>query len=379
MTEKGITELKIPMDGLNARIENDTIIISFDEKWHAISSAIVGGGFLRPSHIINLHVRKNYHNDSPELDIQKALGDLCLDGDVAGMMTAADLRNISIISEEDEEIRVVAIVTGGVSNAATCGEDGIRRIVGTINIVLLIDGDLSKSAMVGSVKTATEAKTLALHDLDIRSASSGEMATGTTTDTIVIACTGKGQKIRYSGTATKLGQIIGKVLRKAIKNAIEKQDNLISNRAITQRLGERGITMDDLLNAAMEIFVPHPGLDTKETAAMVFKEELGKSLQDPNITALIMAGLRLEEDGRTNSIPSLKKEDFENDSVNIVADEILGMAIAEYIGGTRARFEYVRFDTKKPGILSKLGPFVDDVICGVIAGISSKMYSDRVH
>jgi len=34
---------------------------------------------------------------------------------------------------------------------------------------------------------------------------------------------------------------------------------------------------------------------------------------------------------------------FENDSVNIVADEILGMAIAEYIGGTRARFEYVRY------------------------------------
>ncbi len=148
---------------------------------------------------------------------------------------------------------------------------------------------------------------------------------------------------------------------------------------MAQVLLEQGISSDDLIDSYMELFVPHPGLDTKETAASVFKEELGKSLHDPNVAALIIAGLRLEEDGGAGRIPSLKKEDFENDSVNIVADEILGMAIAEYIGGTRARFEYVRFDTKKPGILSKLGPFVDDVICGVIAGVSSKMYSDRVH
>ena len=143
-------------------------------------------------------------------------------------------------------------------------------------------------------------------------------------------------------------------------------------------LFDHGISSDDLLDSYLELFIPHPGLETSEKASEIFKKELGKTLQDPNIASLIIAGLRLEEDGNAGRIPGLKKEDFENDSVNIVADEILGMAISEYIGGTRARFEYVRFDTKKPGILSRLGPFADDVICGVIAGISSKMYSDRV-
>ena len=145
-----------------------------------------------------------------------------------------------------------------------------------------------------------------------------------------------------------------------------------------QMLLEHSVSEDDLLDAYIELFVPHPGLESKEKAEMIFKEELVKSLKDPNIAALIMAGLRLEEDGGKGLIPGLSRADFENDSVNIGADEILGMAIAEYIGGTRARFEYVRFDTKKPGILSKLGPFADDVICGVIAGISSKIYSDRL-
>jgi len=54
------------------------------------------------------------------------------------------------------------------------------------------------------------------------------------------------------------------------------------------------------------------------------------------------------------------------------------MAIAEYIGGTKARFEFVRYDTKKPGILGRLGPFVDDVICGLIAGVSSQMYTEAL-
>ncbi len=147
---------------------------------------------------------------------------------------------------------------------------------------------------------------------------------------------------------------------------------------MVQMLLEHGVSEDDLSDAYIELFVPHPGVESKEKAEMIFKEELGKSLKDPNIAALIMAGLRLEEDGGKGLIPGLRRADFENDSVNIVADEILGMAIAEYIGGTRARFEYVRFDTKKPGILSRLGPFADDVICGVIAGISSKIYSDRL-
>lgn len=56
-------------------------------------------------------------------------------------------------------------------------------------------------------------------------------------------------------------------------------------------------------------------------------------------------------------------------------DEVIGMSIAKYISGDKGIFEYVRFDKLKPGILSKLGPFMDDVVAGLIGGASANMYS----
>ena len=57
---------------------------------------------------------------------------------------------------------------------------------------------------------------------------------------------------------------------------------------------------------------------------------------------------------RRDYIPGLTQERFRG-RPGPVADEVLGIAIASYIGGTRAVFEYVRFDQAKPGILKKLG------------------------
>jgi len=35
----------------------------------------------------------------------------------------------------------------------------------------------------------------------------------------------------------------------------------------------------------------------------------------------------------------------------------------------------LRFDKLKPGIIKELGPFMDDVIAGLIGGVSSSMYT----
>lgn len=143
-------------------------------------------------------------------------------------------------------------------------------------------------------------------------------------------------------------------------------------------LDDREIYIDDIVESAMELFVPHGRLKSREQASATFRRMLASALDDINVASLILAGFRLEDDGNQGLIPGLSIEDFKKDAVHIVADEILGMAIAEYIGGTRARFEYVRYDMKKPGILGRLGPFVDDVICGVISGVSSQMYSEEL-
>ena len=54
---------------------------------------------------------------------------------------------------------------------------------------------------------------------------------------------------------------------------------------------------------------------------------------------------------------------------------MLGNSIANYISGSKGMFEFVRYDKQKPGILAGLGPFMDDVIGGLIGGVSSNMYS----
>ena len=69
------------------------------------------------------------------------------------------------------------------------------------------------------------------------------------------------------------------------------------------------------------------------------------------------------------------KSSYEKDLSFIIADEVLGTSIATYISGSKGAFEFVRFDKRKPGILAKLGPFMDDVIGGLIGGVSSNMYS----
>ena len=135
-----------------------------------------------------------------------------------------------------------------------------------------------------------------------------------------------------------------------------------------------GITKENMIESALMLYVPHPGVETKERAKKVFEKEMELALSDPNILVLIYAGALLEEEGEKRELP-LPHEWYFSDLTCMVADEVLGIAIAQYIGGTKGVFEYMRFDRHKPGILSKLGPFMDDVIGGLIGGVSANMYT----
>jgi len=364
--------MKVELEGVDAEVRGGALVVSFSRPWRCLGSSVVGGGFSESGWIINLGVGKDYHSEVPENDLVEAAGRLGIEGGFVGMMTAAKPENAAIA----EEGNVTAVVTAGLSNACAAGDDVEAEGTGTINIALLIDAKLTDAAMVNAVKTATEAKTTALHDLDVRSRSSGRFASGTSTDAVVVACSGRGKGHRYAGTGTELGMRIGKAVRTAVVKGIKRQDGIDIQRPMLERLAERGITLDAMAEAAMELFVPHPGVRDRRTAEKVFIKELKQALDDINVCSLVAAGLRLEEDAWAGSIPGLEREAVEEDAVHILADEIVGMAIAEYIGGTKARFEYVRFDTKKPGLLGELGPFADDTVCGLIAGCSSRMYSE---
>ncbi|MEA1985168.1 MAG: alpha-ribazole phosphatase CobZ [Euryarchaeota archaeon] len=140
-------------------------------------------------------------------------------------------------------------------------------------------------------------------------------------------------------------------------------------------LEQEGITVDMLVDTAMGLFTPHPGIETREKAENLFKRELDIALSDPNLCLLIYSGILLERDGKAGKLPNISKSSYEKDLTFIIADEVMGMSISKYISGDKGMFEFVRFDKQKPGILSELGPFMDDVIGGLVGGVSANMYT----
>lgn len=139
-------------------------------------------------------------------------------------------------------------------------------------------------------------------------------------------------------------------------------------------LEKRGISLEDLVKTALELFVPHPGLENEAAAVKMFREEFLDALSDVNVSTLEVACFRAQEDAEKGLIPGLSQERFMG-RPGLIADELLGLAIANYLAGVRGIFEFTRFDQAKPGILKKLGPITNDAIGGLIAGVSSNVYT----
>jgi len=87
-------------------------------------------------------------------------------------------------------------------------------------------------------------------------------------------------------------------------------------------LEEKGITLDDLIDTALELFVPHPGVETRERAAEILREEFMDVLLDVNVSCLEVACFRAEEDAKAGLVPGLTKERFMG-RPGLVADELL--------------------------------------------------------
>ena len=139
-------------------------------------------------------------------------------------------------------------------------------------------------------------------------------------------------------------------------------------------LEDQGITLQALIETALEFYVPHPGVENKEKATAMLKEEFLDALADVNISTLEVAAFLVQKEAEEGRVPGLTQQIFQG-RPGLVADELIGLAIATYIAGARGVFEFVRFDQAKPGILKELGPITNDAIGGLVAGVSSNMYT----
>ncbi len=195
----------------------------------------------------------------PELRLQ-TLRVLGLKADKTAMLfTGADMANLAVVKKSFRDMEVTALVTAGVSgNALRMAQDtGLfyepdavneKEKPGTINILLLSNMQLSSRAMTRAIISATEAKSAALADLDVRSSFSGMInpATGTGTDNIMVI-EGAGGAIDATGGHTKMGELIARAVYEGVQEAIQKQNNLTARRSIFRRIVERKSSIRELV------------------------------------------------------------------------------------------------------------------------------------
>ncbi len=294
---------------VTAEVKDNILVIWSKTPLIVLSSAILNGGLHDANGIINVQVPEGCGSSKsdvhwrPEEFLNEEMQKLQLPvKKVVGLMTAAKMQNIAVCSENCGETVLTAFVTAGSTVAVAAGEPAasikgpkIKRL-GTINIILIVDGNLRESAMVEAIKTLTEAKTVALRELDIRSQFSGDIATGTLTDSVVVACTKKGEPVQYAGTFTLLGELIGKCVRKAVKEAMYKQEKLAPNRDLKERLAERGISSEIIMALA-----PEPNMESKGSEKL--QRQIDLILSDKKIVPVLLAALRLDDDIEKGLIP----------------------------------------------------------------------------
>ncbi len=212
--------MELDFPGITAALSSEALVLHGAKELQVLASAVVGGGFTRTRCIINRHVHKDYRHSDPTGDLRAYAVDCGIPEPFVGLMTAVYMDRTQTATLRDADMTVAAIVTAGLSNPTTPGlSPPASPLPGTINIILLVDAQLSPAAMVNAVITTTEVKTCLLLERGVRTPE-GYPATGTSTDALVVACTGRGAGLPYAGPATRVGWLIGQSVRQALGGAL---------------------------------------------------------------------------------------------------------------------------------------------------------------
>ena len=225
-----------------------TLVIDFDKPQHIISTtAGERSGIMSVANSYSpVTVWSIYHKLGFERSLDDLFGVLNLDRNKTEIMaTGADMNNVVIKTASYRDMKVTAVVTAGVeSNALRTSKDtGAWYEPGTINILLMTNHKLSEQGAARAIITATEAKTAALWDMDIRSSQNRAFfpATGTGTDSVIIV-SGEGVVLNGSGGHTKMGELIADAVYRGVQEALLKQNGKKPIRNTILRLKERGLS-----------------------------------------------------------------------------------------------------------------------------------------
>lgn len=196
-----------------------------------ISSAVYNAGLGWYKTFINRTVASTYNVSLIEEEVEQFLKTKQYPFANSVVMLTAVPTSCGIVKTfEHDGVSIILVVTAGTKHAVDVSkaiERERNEQIGTINTFVLINGELAEEAFYQAMMTATEAKVKALMDQNIKDHLFHTAATGTGTDSLLIAATQLGEKHRYAGPLTKLGQLIGYGVYEATKEAIATYNNYV--------------------------------------------------------------------------------------------------------------------------------------------------------
>lgn len=210
------------IDGIEIAVDQAAVVVTASEPLTVLSSAFVRGGFTAARAIVNLHVPKDLREDQADDLLPRFAAARGIPGPWVGLLTSARTEKAEIAEARGGGVSALAAVTVGLSNRVAAGASPIAVWApSTINAIVIVDGAPEPAALVNAVMTVTEVKTALLAAAEVR-CEDGHVASGTSTDAVVIAATGRGARCRFGGPISDLGWVVARAARAALGAGIRR-------------------------------------------------------------------------------------------------------------------------------------------------------------
>jgi iron complex transport system ATP-binding protein len=210
------------IEGIEVAVDREAVVVTAREPLTILSSAFVRGGFTAARAIVNLHVRKDVPEEETDGLLPRFADRRGIREPWVGLLTSAWTEKAVVAEAAGSGLTALAVVTVGLSNRIAAGQTPIGvSAPSTINSIVVVDGAPEAAALVNAVMTVTEVKTALLASVGLR-CDDGRLASGTSTDAVVVAATGRGPQRRFGGPISDFGWVVARAAHAALDTGIRR-------------------------------------------------------------------------------------------------------------------------------------------------------------
>ncbi len=362
---------------VKVRLEGNSLVVELEEEFNSLSTTVLGGGLRRVNTVVFSQVPEDFSEDPLKYSLN-LVRELSLNPEeTLVFLTATDVARNHVI-KESQDSKIFLIVTLGVDPVACVGGNSLRlknSRGGTVNMFLGVREKLTLRSLAEMLMLAAGVKALAFSDLYI-TCGNGLRAFASAVDaTAVASYYGEGFREVYVGPVSELGSLITSLLYEALTELLMKE--LDVNSRFKSLTGLSVGEFRDLLFRIYSDLARVPGKGDDEVRELI-SELVERELRDPNVWLLLASFKAPEVLASRGWVPGLSREEFLEDSRKIVADEVLGIALSEYVNGLRGLMSYYWVERVKGGIkeFGGRGAFEDDLLASFLGSVLSKLLDE---